>query len=487
MNYIFYIVILISAAVLLFLPRLFKKRLQTDFFGKMAVRRALEKHLPFFAGGVIADAVRTAVRHRQLRALHYLADGDFAHAAKQIAGHSPLTAMLLQGFERPQTAARKLKKYFKANPQDMVAAAYTALLLKALGDTAHFQALKDNINERCLPPYLKAHYKTWLAETALKNGDLEFASGNFYQAAKIFNRCRAFYEEGCVYLRLGTTYRICFVYDTAEALFRSALKTFELLHYADGIAQALANLGMLMTGQERFAEAEDYFQRAAEKYKAESLPAAGADIQNQLALLHLLQKNYKQAEKLLKAARSLHKKNQNTNGTAFSTELLANCSWGRCDFAATVRLAAQASGLYEKSGNVSGRLESLYLQAQALFRGGDDDNAEKILRQIIALSRQDCGCFYPANAYNLLGIIFVKRKDLQRAKGLFRQSLELEQRGVRTTAIAADYANLGLVEMRCGHQEEARRNLETALNLAKETEDEDLCKQLQQHLNKLNN
>ena len=241
-----------------------------------------------------------------------------------------------------------------------------------------------------------------------------------------------------------------------------------------------------MTGQERFAEAEDYFHRAAEKYTTEQQPAARADIQNQLALLHLLQKNYKQAEKQLKTARALHKKSQNLNGLAFSTELLANCRWGQRNFTATARLAARAAGLYAKSGNVSGRLESLYLQAQALFYNADDEGAETILRQIIALSKQDCGCFYPANAYNLLGIIFVKRKDLQRAKGLFRQSLEMEQRGVRTIALAADYANIGLVEMHSGHKDEARRNLETALKLAEESEDDDLCRQLRQHLAALN-
>ena len=129
----------------------------------------------------------------------------------------------------------------------------------------------------------------------------------------------------------------------------------------------------------------------------------------------------------------------------------------------------------------------MYLQAQALFNNHNDIEAESVLRQIIAIGRKDCGCFYLANAYNLLGIIYVKRKDFSRAKGLFQQSLDLEQRGVRSKALAADYVNLGIVETFRGHKDEAEKNLKTALNFAREIDDDELCSKIYCHLKKLSN
>ena len=80
----------------------------------------------------------------------------------------------------------------------------------------------------------------------------------------------------------------------------------------------------------------------------------------------------------------------------------------------------------------------------------------------------------------------MRKKDLQRAKGLFQQSLDLEQRGVRTNALAADYTNIGLVELSRGQKDNALKNLQTALDFAKQTDDLALCTQIKNLLNKLN-
>ena len=487
MNYIFYIILFLSVSGLIFIPFWYKYCLKADFFGKQALKKIAETNPPFFSSYIIQSSIKTALKHRQKQLLDTLLCAQTDKAAKQIKSFDETLSILLKGFSQPLSAAKKMKALFKKNPQNDIYGAWLAVLADNIKDTALANVAWDNVKEKKLPPYLQAYHKTHLAQIALKNGDMKFASRLFYEAAKLFNQSKAFYEEASVYLQLGTIYRVCFIDDVAETLFYSALKTFKMLKHNDGIAKTYANLGVLMTGQERFSEAEDYFAKALSLYRLSGQDLAVAEIKNQQALFLLLKKDYALAQKLLRQAHKEHAKLKNSNGIAFSLELMANCFWKQKIFDKTLENAQKAVSFYQKADNISGLLESLYLQAQALFNLNNDKAAEDILRKIIAIGQNDCGCFYLANAYNLLGIVYMRRKDLRRAKGLFQQSLDLEQRGVRTNALATDYANIGLVELSRGSKDSALKNLQTALDLAQQTEDADLCEQIQNQLDKLSN
>ena len=419
--------------------------------------------------------------------MNLLVQGKLLTVAKKIQKEKPILSQLLKAFYTPSSVAKNLMTQYKKNPKNQELAVCLALINEALKDKINAELFWDKVTDKKLPRYLRPYALSRLAKKALTNGDLEFASRNFYQAAAEFHHQKSFYEEVETYLLLGTIYRISFINDVSEMLFLSAQTLCKNLKWQEGLAKTYANLGMLMTGQERFDEAQNYFEKAAEIYASLQQSKELAEVYNQQALMFLLKKEYKQAQNTLKNAEKIHKNQKNTIGLAFSQDIAANISWQRHDFAKTVKQAASAAEKYCQCAHISGELESLYLQAQALYKIGDDVTAEKVLRQILEKGKNDCGCFYMANAYNLLGIIYMKRHDLERAKGLFRQSLDLEQRGVRINALAADYANIGLVEMHCGHVDSARKNLQTALDFAKEIEDEELCSCLQSHLNQLNN
>ena len=487
MNYFFYSIVFFAVIGLIFVPLLFKRRLQLDFFTKRALKESAADNPLFFSSFVMRAAVKTALRHRCHSALDLLYQGHLVKAANKLLAYDEQTALLLKAFYHPQTAVRYLQRNLRKNPRDTVTAVWLALLLQAQKSPLAPAAWESVVSEKKLPIYLKANYLSHLAELALKNGDLKFASSRFYQAARLFGRSRALYEEAYIYLRLGTIYRVSFIDDVAETLFLSALKIFRFLDFQKGIAQAFAHLGMLMTGEERFNEAEDYFFKAQKIYESSHSVLPLAETENQLALLYLLQKDYKKSKKLLQQAKKKHLLLNNLEGIAFSADLAANLFWKQDKLTQAIKSAASAARLYRQNDNVSGFLDSLYLQAQALFKRGDDDEAESVLRQILTVGKQDSGCFYLANAYNLLGIIYVKRRDLSRAKGLFKQSLDLEQRGVRCNALAVDYANIGLIELRRGQKESARKNFQTALTLAHQAEDEFLEKQIRKHLSDFNN
>lgn len=487
MNYIFYIITAAALAGAVGVPLVFRQRLRADFFGKRAVRHALRLNGNLGAEGLALAAVKAAVKCRQESALEALAAGDFNRAAELLRQKQPVIAAALGVFKHPKTALKSLAKICKNHPNDMQAQGWLAVAHGMAGDKNKAALLWSGIKEQKLPAYLRGHYHIYIAESALRNGDLELASKQFYQAAVRFGHCKAYHDEAAVYLKLGTIYRICFVFDTAESWFRSALEIYQKLGHDRGEALTTANMGMLMTGQERFDEALDFFAKAEALYAPFEALSEMAYIKNHIALTHILQKDYRAAQKSLNEALKLFAADNDLNGMAFGYELKADNDWQQQHFAATVKWAKKAADLYRQCGNTTGLLESRYLQAQALLRAGDDTQAEEILRQIIDHGKKDCGGFYLANAYNLLGIIFMRRKDLRRAKGLFRQSLELEQRGSRTAALAADYANIGLNELCCGRRDDAGKNLQTALELAESCGDEDLCRCLRHHLDKLKN
>lgn len=486
MNYLFYIVVFLSVTGLILIPLWFRYRLQVDFFSKQITKLFAQKKSPFFSSFVIRKVVQIALRHHQQKIIDLLFSERSDKAAQKIEKYDYLLALLLKAFEKPETSIKKLESFCKKNPHDNLAACWLALLLESVGNKSRAQIAWDNTNSK-LPPYLRAHYQAHLGESALKNGDMEFASRLFYQAAHLFNKSKGFYEEGNVYLQLATVYRVCFVDDVAETLFLSALKTFESLEYEEGIAKAHANLGVLMLGEERFDEAESYFQKALKEYENIQFFSAQAEIKNQQAFLYLLKKDYKTAQKLLTKTQKELLALNDKNGIAFNFDLLANCYWQMKNFKETIRYAKKAAVLYKDVGNISGFLESLYLQSQAAFSNEQESEAEYLLRQIIETGKQDCGCFYLANAYNLLGIIFMKRKDLQRAKGFFQQSLDLEQRGVRLNALAVDYTNIGLVEFYRGQKETAQQHLKIALDFAHQIEDEELISKIQQQIERTSN
>ena len=69
----------------------------------------------------------------------------------------------------------------------------------------------------------------------------------------------------------------------------------------------------------------------------------------------------------------------------------------------------------------------------------------------------------------MLGLIYLRKKDLQRAKVLLQQSLHLEQRHRRCEGLVSDYTNLALIENLAGNLDMAKENLQTAMEYAEQT------------------
>lgn len=244
---------------------------------------------------------------------------------------------------------------------------------------------------------------------------------------------------------------------------------------------------MLMVMQSRFEEADDYFQKAREIYHPDGQQLGEAEIINQEALTALIKKDFKTARKLAETALGMHQDIKNQEGTAFSLELLGHLESETKNWQQALEHAKQAQKIYSKTSNTAALLEALFLEAKANFELEENKAAEDILRKIIDFSKSHSSCFHVANAYNLLGLIYLKQGNLQRAKGLFQQSLDCELHNDRASGAAIDYANIAMIEYRRGQQEQAEKTLSTALEYAKADGETDLAKYLEEQLNKKSN
>lgn len=331
---------------------------------------------------------------------------------------------------------------------------------KALKILQKIDLKKTNSNQ-------KAYYKYLLAQISIFEGDLLTASEDLSRSLKYFKKKNMFFEEAEAYFILGTVYRISGVYDTADFMLRTSQEIFAHIGSSKGEAEAFGTLGLLMSVQNRFDEAESYYQKALEKAAFDKTLAGF--ILSQQAMLEYVKGNLKKSSKI---ANEALKETKDAKVKATFFDVLSRITLSEKKYASAIRYANQAFDIFFKAKNYPSAFESLYIKASALAENKKLDESEQTLRFLIDEEKKHKSCFHIAGAYTLLGLILMKKGEPDRAKALFNQALSKELCNNRKTGVAIDYANLALVEKLQGNENEACENLKKALSMADETNEE---------------
>lgn len=469
----------------------FYVRMTRDQYLRLVLKRFIRRQKDltgekFFSTWTLAKITTLLLKQKKQTALSQLLDGDTKAAEKYLKKKKlPLAASLLLAYENPSEAAKQLENIIKKQPQNYAALAHLAELYFTLGQKAKATHALSLIDEKKADRYTRALTYYYQAAEELYNGAMQEASLTASRSIGLFTKEKAQYEEAKAYLLLGTIYRVSAVEDMAQFMFADALKIFAQIGAEDGIADAKGNLGMLMIMQNRFADADAYFNEALEINQQINRQLGSAEITNQLALSALLQQDEKRAAKLAQKALKEHQKFANLAGQAFSLDILSYIHQQEKNFAEVIKVSAKALKIHQQQKDLSACMECMYLQASAYFEQKEFEKAEEFLRKIINQLKGKSSHFHIANVYNMLGLIFLQKGDLRRAKGWFYQSLDQEQKNDRFSGAATDFANIALVELRCGHLEQARKTLETALEYASAYGENELCESLRKELKKL--
>lgn len=406
-------------------------------------------------------AILTLANANPTKAIEYFSERDF------------YLSCLLQAHFEPQKIYKHMLKSKRKWLNHKKYVVFFALMAHLCFDEKNFIQIMQKIKAPKINSQLKAYYQYISAYAYLKEADMLSASQNASLALKNFKKYHYLAEEGFCYLLLAEIYRLSCVNDIAQTMVDSAIKIFSFQKLSLYHAQALATAGRLMLFENRHEEAEDKFNQAITISSSQQI---GADILNQLSLLHISKGNISKAEKLAKEALVKHQKFKSRTGEALSLQLLGQIKLSKKQYNKSVEYSKQAAEIYHKLQNHSAYAESLYVISSSLFKNNKYQLSEKYLRKILDLCRNHPNNFHQANAYSLLGLIYQQTGDLQRAKVLFQQSLHLEQSNERCQGMVADYTNLAIIDEKIGNLNSARANIEIALEYAQKTEDVELIK-----------
>ena len=378
-----------------------------------------------------------------------------------------------------------LKQYINKEPNDV-----DALIGLAFVYAEDFSYLKLNkvinkLKKLKLKKIEKAIVSILEAQIDMFEADMLSASKKVFKAISFFKKKNYLYEEAQAYVLLGEIYRVSAMYDVAQMMFDTAQKIYFLLNNDIKVADIKTLKAVLFMGQERFKEAKGLLgesQRAFEKY---NLYRKYAEVLNQQALLYLLQNKYSLAIKTAQKSLDIHQKFKNMRGQGFSCELIALSEYNKKKYEKSFEYAMLSMSLYIKHKNYAAYEDSAFLAAQSCFALKRYEQAELICRKIITIHGKHSTCFHVANVYSLLGLIYIKLNDFNRASALLKQSLNLEQCNERYSAAAIDYVNLALIDKKCGRMSSAMHNLQSALDSAKKQNDDELCEIIEKQIKKI--
>lgn len=439
----------------------------------------------FYASYIIEQSVCALFFMRNKAAntaLAQLAGGRVIKAAQVLqSSHLWLSLLLLAHSDLP-SAYKQINRRGNLPVKNAQYAVFKPQLAHLLFKIPRFLELISTIKRADLPHTVRPYYDHMAAFAYLQDADMLSASKSADGALKAFQRRGYVFEEAQCYLQLAEIYRLSCINDVAQTMIESALKIFVRLKNRLWQAQTIAVKGMLMVYENRFDEAQDCYQKALQLAPTSLLKA---DILNQYALLQIVQNKLAAAQAKIKQAQQTYNRPQNKIGQAFCFQLLGQIALQKRQFTSAAKYSLQAALFYETLKNHAAQAESLYVAAVACSRQQKYQPAEKYLRQILHINGKYPNSFHSANAYTLLGLIYLQTGDTARAKVLFQQSLHLEQRFERCEGLVTDYANLALIEKLGGDEDAAHHNLQIALEYAQKTEDNDLIKMIEEKINTL--
>ena len=413
-------------------------------------------------------------------ALSALIGGRTQKAVDYFKDTQPQLALLLEAHQNTPIAYNKIlkqKTLCLKNPQYCV---YLPVLAHLLFDKKTMHSAIAKINPLKLSKCNAAYYNYCVAFAYLYDGDMLSASQKASAALDYFRKKKYSYEGAKCYLALGEIYRLSCVNDVAQTMIEAAIKINQEQKMPQYLSQSMAALGMLMLFENRHEEAEENFNKALMSAQTDDLCA---DIGNQKALLYIAQNKLKAAKSEISKALPVFIASKNKHGQAFSQQLMAQIYFNKKQYTHAFKFANIAKEIYEKTNNFSAVLECMYLCADVLFKQNKLKKSEEILRKMLTISEKQKHNFHIANTYSLLGLIYLRKKDLQRAKVLLQQSLHLEQRHKRCEGLVSDYANLATIDILSGNHDSAKDNLQTALEYAKQTGNEELTELIKKKFN----
>ena len=395
--------------------------------------------------------------------------------------NSPLLTLYQKAIKNPQQTSKQILKQIKQNPKDYNLMLLYANLCLIQNDTTNFNL---SINKIKLPFFanksLKANYLYLQAQNDLYNTDMYSASKNYSKALKLYQKLNFPYEIAQCYLAIAQAYRISGIQDVAFSMLKEAKKIYEKLSLHTQTAETIAYFGLTELGRENYNVALEYFAQSIDITKKHKLQKLHSDISNWVGLSQYLKKDFKNAQSTF--TNIIKSKFSSTLALGFASEMLARINIKENKYKSALKNIDIALSNYQKNNHKSGIFENLYLKADIYYNQNKYNESKEILIQLIKQKNSTHSTYYIANAYTLLGLIYLDENKLNLAKTTFKQALDLENSNNRLKGAIIDYNNLAETSLKLGNEKEASKYLNIALEYAQKIEDNELINYIRSKL-----
>lgn len=489
-----YFYLLIIFLILLSVWQLMKFVLLKRFLRAYVLKKVLTYHSMSENGNVfssyilikLANLICYEIYCKKTYLINLLENNNYEHLINYIAKKNIELAYALAACLKIKASKSKLQKYIKQNSKNTMALIVLAMIYANEFEFIKLRQVIGKLKKNKLKQSEKAIVYILEAKIDMFDTDMFSASQKIFKSIRFFKKKKWFYEEAEAYVLLGEIYRISAVYDVSQTMFDAAQEIYSAIKNSIKVSDVKTFKAILFIGEERFAEAKELLCESQKVFKQNMLSKRCAEVLNQRALIYALQKKYAMAIRFAQQALEIHQNIKNIRGQSFSYEIISLSEYNRKSYDKSYDYALLAMSLYAKSKNYAAFEDSAFLAAQSCFAVKKYEQAESICRKIISSHNKNNTCFHIANVYSLLGLIYIRLNEFNRASALFKKSLNLEQCNERYSAAATDYVNLALIDKKTGRLNNALYNLQAALDIAKKENDEKLCAIIEMQIKKIN-
>lgn len=296
-----------------------------------------------------------------------------------------------------------------------------------------------------------------LAMISLHQGNLAESERLLTMALAVFEKTKNDYEYALAANRLGMVYRLAGAFESAEEAHYRAKGLAERHGWSFVLAETLGNLGMVYEGKDRFEVALENHFSALDLYLKDDRHIFEAACQRRQIGLCFLRwgKRQEALEELNKALEAFKgQKNYLFQSRILNSIALARQAEQNMKPALdAARLALEAAVL---SGDELEIAEERLLYARLKMESDiEDSEIEGLLFQALDCFKQKNKKMENANTAAMIGLYYLRRRELEKAESFFKDSLHIEEMLHRSLGMASDYGNLGLIAQKKGDKARA--------------------------------
>ncbi len=296
-----------------------------------------------------------------------------------------------------------------------------------------------------------------LAMVSLNQANLAEAERLLTMALAVFEKEENDFEYARAANRLGMVYRLAGAFESAEEAHYRAKNLAEKHQWPAVLAETLGNLGMVYEGKDRFDQALECHRDALTLFEQEEKHAfEAACLHRQIGLCLLRKGDFEAAlSSFQKSFDAFERQNDQVMQSRVLNDMtLVYQAAGEEEKAletadAAIRKAAEANDGFELAAN---RLLYAGLKVE---RNDTDEQTEELLLKAVDFFRRENKKTENANAAAMLGLLYLRRGDWDRAESRFKDSVRIEEMLHRSLGQASDYSNLGLIAQKKGQYQKA--------------------------------